>query len=141
MTPDETKTYLLQYADLESKIARKLEERCRLWALATKVTPAMGSNVSGGIPDPVGSFGTRLAILEREIDECIDRKAAITAAIEALPEERHRRILTEVYVNGRTLVEVSVVMKYSYRWAKEHHRQALFEITEKVCPGLPRIAP
>lgn len=131
MTPDETKRYLRQYAALESKIARKLEERCRLWALATKVTPALGSNVSGGIPDPVGGFGTRLAILEREIDECIDRKAAITAAIEALPEERHRRILTEVYVNGRTLVEVAQTVRYSEDYTQRLHRRALSQILVK----------
>lgn len=131
MTPEETKRYLRQYADLESKIARKLEERCRLWAQATKVTPALGSNVSGGIPDPVGSFGTRLAILEQEIDECIDRKTTIAAAIDALPEERHRRILTEVYVNGRTLVDVAGVVQYSKDYTQKLHRQALLQISVK----------
>lgn len=127
------KEFLSQYRTLNAKINAKLDEAAKIRALAERVTPSEQGGGSGIVSDRVGRGAVRLADLEREIDQDIDRlmdlRAEIETAIENVEDERYRVILTERYLNGKKWCEVSKAVHISdMNWLFKLHGRALKKI-------------
>lgn len=128
------KEYLSQYRLLSAEIDAKLDEAAQIRALAERVTPSDQGGGSGTVSDRVGHSAARLVDLGREIDWEIERlvnlRSEIQEKIEGIEDARGKTILTERYINGKSLLEISRRMNYDYGYICHLHGKFL-EIIKK----------
>ncbi len=133
----DAKTYLRQLTRMDKRIDALCERRTRYEALAMRRT----GGYTGGMPgaqhrdSSVERYACKLVDLAREIDRRIDEYVDLTRVIEAqiaaLPDGRHRDILTWRYVNDWSWDRISEAMSYDMRWVFRLHGCALSEF-EKI---------
>lgn len=146
MTSPEKKEYLKGFRKLGMEIDRKLEEYARLRAWALRISPVLSGMPKGsGITDRVGNVVERLIevneTINREIDEYLNRREEISAAIEALEDPTLRTILGLYYLNGATWEEVSQKAHYSYMQVTRLQEKALEALPLNLTAPLPSPSP
>lgn len=132
-TVQEKKTYLKDFRKLGLEIDRMIEEYKRLYSWATRITPTL-SDLPGshGSEDRVSGCVERLICINeeinRKIDEYIDRREEIHAAIESLEVGTLRTLMGLYYLNGLTWGEVAERLGYEIRTITRLHGAALEQI-------------
>lgn len=132
------KRYLQQIRRLDTQINRDIEERHRLKAMSTKITPTLKPAVvsgGGGSQDKLSEAMAKIIDLEaeinREIDRLIDARNAVTATIDKVEDERLHAVLNMRYVHFKTFEQIAADMNYTYRWVCSMHGRAL-QAVEKI---------
>ena len=129
------KEYLRSIRNADENINYRLSEISKLRAEITSISPKTGGErvQTSGDSDPMKAVD-RLVTLEAEINAEIDRytelKVKAREMISQLPNDRHRAILTEYYLNHKTWEQVAEYMNISNRHAKRLHGWALQEFSE-----------
>ena len=136
MTPENEakKQYLLRYRQAEREVRLLMEEKERLLALATNVTPSYSGEAKGsGSGDRMGAAVDKIVQCEEEInraiDEAVDLRAEIKSAINALPDTRLRELLVRRYLLGQKWEQVAWEMHLEFRWVLRLHGMAIAELT------------
>lgn len=133
MTSQEKKEQLLKYREAEKESERLEQEIARWYSKAEKMTTVIklvpggaggGRSVENAI-DEIDSLKNELA--ERRQKE-VKLRRAIGAAIEAVDDEKCRRLLCYKYIDGLTWEEVAEAMDMSPRGATKMHGRALAKI-------------
>jgi len=107
------KEWLQSAPKLDRQIEGKIEQRERLWALATKVTTTITDMPGASTPDPHRGENVmvRIAELDRDINADIDRladlKRDIRTAIESVSDDKLKKILQCRYLNYMTWKQTS----------------------------------
>lgn len=131
------KRYLQQIRLCNSRINAKLEERERLKAIVTKITPTLKQDVvSGGgsqdkLSDAVAKIVDLEAEIDREIDRLVDARTAVTATIDRVEDARLHTVLNMRYVQFKTWEQIACYMGRSYQWVCKLHGTAL-QAVEKI---------
>lgn len=107
--------YLGQIRRLNARIDNKLQEKKQIMDLATNITPVLSDMPRGsGVSDKVGNAGTKLANLEKQInqiiDQLIDARDEIIRLIETLPPDEYT-VLHNYFVLGQTVECIAENMK------------------------------
>ena len=135
MTPENEakKQYLLRYRQAEREVQLLMEEKERLLALATRVTPSYSGEAKGsGSGDRMGAAVDKIVQCEEEINEAIDAavdvRREVIEKILTIPDQTLRQVLRRYYILGMTWEEVAVHMHYSSMHVCRHHGQALAQM-------------
>ena len=136
MTPENEakKQYLLRYRQAERDVQLLMEEKERLLALATKVTPSYSGEAKGsGSGSRVESAAEKIIQCEEEINRAIDcavdLRSEIKGAIATVPDWKLREILTRRYILGQKWEQVAWEMSMEFRWVLRLHGMAIAELT------------
>lgn len=136
MTPENEakKQYLLRYRQAEREVRLLMEEKERLLALATRITPSYSGEAHGsGSGSRVESAAEKIVQCEeginRAIDEAVDLRAEIKSAINALPDTRLRELLVRRYLLGQKWEQVAWEMDLEFRQTFHLHNRALTQLT------------
>lgn len=130
------KEYLRTIRNADENINYRLSELGKLRAEIKSISPkTSGERVqTGGDSDPMKAVD-RLVDMERQINAEIDHytelKVKTREMISRLPNDRHRAILTEYYLNAKTWEQVAESLNISDRHAKRLHGWALKEFSKK----------
>lgn len=130
MTPKE---YLNQITLLDQRIETNLESIERLKARAASVTSKLSDDKGQGTNTPHDFTDTiaKVLVLEekvnKEIDQLVDLKSKITKEINGLDNKAYTVLLLKRYVLGKSLLEISKEMNYSYHRVRHMHGEALEE--------------
>lgn len=133
----DAKRYLQQIRLYDSCINAKLEERSRLKAMVTKITPTIKQDAvsGGGNQDKMAETMAKLIDLEAEIDRAVDRYAdarnAVTGTIDRVTDARLHKVLSKRYVEFKTWEQIACEMGKSYQWVCKLHGIAL-QAVEKI---------
>ena len=121
--------YLEQIGKIDTIIINKLNDYKR-WV---EVAEGLGGFSVGDrvqttknlhqIPDAIGKY----IDIEREIEELKKKRLAIIGSIEVLPPNEYK-ILYGIYVDGKSLKELSIESDKSYGWAKVEKAKGLGNI-------------
>ncbi len=131
------KRYLQQIKRLDTKINRDIEEKHRLKAMATKITPTLKPVVvsGGGTQDKLADAMAKLLDLEAEINREIVRFAKareeVVSTIDKVEDDRLHKVLTKRYVEFKTFEQIACEISCSYQWACKLHGEAL-KVIEKI---------
>lgn len=131
------KRYLQQIRRLDTQINRDIEERHRLKAIATKITPTLKPVVvsGGGTQDKLADAMAKIIDLEteinREIDRLVDVRNAVIATIDKVEDDRLHKVLTKRYVELKTFEQIACEISCSYQWVCKLHGTAL-QVVEKI---------
>ena len=111
--------WLKRIGKLNQMIDAKLDEMERLRTIATNTVGQLdGMPHAPGISDKVGKMAVKLAVLEQEIDDLIDKyidhKRDVANALEKLSAEEYG-ILHKYYIVGMTLEQIAEGMGYCKR--------------------------
>ena len=131
------KEYLRQLRSLDILINAMLQEKERLFAMATKVNAPLSDCKVDSSPD--NSKNTDLIIkvaalqgeINKQVGDYVDLRMTIIQQISGIEDMRYRTILTMRYIDRRSFSEIAVLMKYNLRWVKRLHGWALQEF-EKI---------
>lgn len=141
MTPENEakKQYLLRYRQAEREVQLLMEEKERLLALATKVTPSLSGEAHGsGGGDRVGTATEKIIQCEEEINRAVDRavdlRNEIKGAIATVPDWKLREILTRRYILGQKWEQVAWEMSLEFRWVRRLHGRAIAILTLESPP-------
>ena len=130
MTP---KQYLSRARGIDRRIDTLLEERARLWALATKMSSPLTGMPSGGSgEDPLAHAVERIMLLDRTINEVVDNyvdtRDEIAAVITQVEDGRYRLLLHCRYILGLGWEDIGNRMSYDLRWIHRLHGCALLAV-------------
>jgi len=133
---NEAKEYLEQIQLCDKKINSKLEELCRLNALAYKVTSTLKAVAvfGSGTQDKVGDAVSRIVDLQREINDDIDKycdkKAEVRALIDQIKNPDELDVLSKRYLLYESLEQIACEMGFTYRNVCYIHGRALQTVAE-----------
>lgn len=136
--------WLEQVRKLDELINAKLTERDQLMDMATKITPDMSDTPHGsGVTDKVGNAATMLADLAKDIDclvdEYVDRKLAVVAALEKLPPFQYGA-LHRYYIRYMTWEDVAEDMGRSYMQVMRYKKKGLRKLANVIeCYTIPMV--
>lgn len=123
--------YLNQIKKLDELIDAKIAERNRVWSIATNVNSKTSDGMphaKGNVSDPVGVGAIRLYIVERELDDLIDRyvdyKQEVVKTLEKLPDKEYG-VLHRYYIRNMTLEQIAEDMGYCERQISRIKKDAL----------------
>lgn len=135
MTPENEakKQYLLRYRQAEREVQLLMEEKERLLALATRVTPSYSGEAKGsGSGSRIESSAEKLDACRRKLDAAVcralDIRQEIDALIQAVPEWKLRELLTRRYILGQKWEQVAWEMDLEFRQVFRVHNYALSRI-------------
>lgn len=141
MTPENEakKQYLLRYRQAEREVRLLMEEKERLLALATKVTPSYSGETKGsGSGDRMGAAVDKIVQCEEEINRAIDcavdLRSEIKGAIATVPDWKLREILTRRYILGQKWEQIAWEMSLEFRWVRRLHGRAIAVLTLESPP-------
>ena len=141
MTPENEakKQYLLRYRQAEREVQLLMEEKERLLALATKVTPSYSGEAKGsGSGSRVESAAEKIIQCEEEINRAIDcavdLRSEIKGAIATVPDWKLREILTRRYILGQKWEQIAWEMHLEFRWVRRLHGRAIDALTLESPP-------
>ena len=141
MTPENEakKQYLLRYRQAEREVRLLMEEKERLLALATKVTPSYSGEAHGsGSGSRVESAAEKIIQCEEEINRAIDcavdLRSEIKGAIATVPDWKLREILTRRYILGQKWEQIAWEMHLEFRWVRRLHGRAIDALTLESPP-------
>ena len=127
-------------AERELKLLEQEYEQAKADILHLKAIQYDADKVSGG---KIGDLSDAIAVLEgyaERINEQWDKLIALRreakGLIEQIADGRYRDVLTRRYLQGQTLEEIAVDLRYNYRWIKRLHGRAMGEF-EKLAPESP----
>ena len=132
MTNQEKKKWLRRYLDLNGAINQKILELDAVRSLCEKVTPSYS-----GMPQQPGNrtkdnsylrLVTMSQKIDAEIDQYVDMRAEIQAAINTVSDMQLRTLLSLRYINGLTWEKIAVEMNYTYRNVLYLHGTALKQL-------------
>lgn len=131
---DAVHDYLSSVHFLNERIMAKTIERDQLMTLATSVTANIdGMPHASGKSDKIGNIAVKLADLDREINELVDRyvnlKRDVVNALETLPQQQYL-VLHKHYIQGMSWGAVAQDMGYS--------REHIWRIKVKALENLKR---
>lgn len=136
------KEYLKEYQRLNIEINSMVGESCRLRRLAENIgVSRYDGNGAGGKHAKAGAAHFESAVdkitevetgINTKIDELIEKREKIAAAIETVDDTTLRSLLKYRYLDGYTFERVAVEMNYSWRWVLDLHGQALKEIAKTI---------
>lgn len=117
MTNKEKKEWLKRYGELDTEINSLLREQESWRALLLRITPAYTQTAKGSSdPHSKENVIARIAELEDEINETIDKRldvrAEINAAIERVQSDRQRTLLRMRYIEGKKWDDIAEAMHY-----------------------------
>lgn len=127
----DVKEFLSQHKLIDDSINAKLEEIKELRALATKMSPSLSgeSHSKGTISDRVGRTVAKIADLESEVNDEIDRlvelKTEIRAMVSSLGDVLLRNLLERRYILGMGWEKIAEEMGYTPRHITRLHNQAI----------------
>lgn len=131
MTNQEKKAWLMQYRAAEREERRLSEELERWRSRAESATARYGADTCGGgdgrsLEHAAEHIAHLAAQLEHQRIGLVRLRREIGAAIDAVPDARHRELLRLRYIDGRTWEQVAEFMGYDDpRWVYVLHSNAL----------------
>ena len=141
MTPENEakKQYLLRYRQAEREVRLLTEEKERLLALATKVTPSYSGEAKGsGSGDRMGAAVDKIIQCEEEINRAIDcavdLRSEIKGAIATVPDWKLREVLTRRYILGQKWEQIAWEMSLEFRLVRRLHGRAIAVLTLESPP-------
>jgi DNA-directed RNA polymerase specialized sigma subunit len=129
-----TKDYLSQAYRVDRLITSKLQQVQSLKELATRATSTLSDVPRGGSRNNhrMEDIIAKMIDLENEIngdiDQLVDLKRAIIAAVKGVPEPEQRILLELRYLCFKSWGEIAADMRYSKDYVFELHRKALAAI-------------
>lgn len=127
----DVKEFLSQHKIIDDCINAKLDEIKELRSLATRLSPSISgeSRSVGTVSDRVGRTAAKIADLEREVNDQIDRlievKAEINAMINSLDDILLRNLLERRYLLGFSWEKIAEDMGYTPRHITRLHNKAI----------------
>ena len=132
MTNQEKKAYLSRYRDNEREIRRLQEEILRWESLAGRTTVSFGGAGGSNGEDRMQAAIEQIVALQNrltlQLEQQVQVRDGIEAAIGTVPEERLRLLLRYRYIEGWTWERIAVEMNYAYRNVTRLHGQALADM-------------
>jgi seryl-tRNA synthetase len=125
------KEYLSQAYHIDQRINSKLEQVQSLRELVTKATatlsdaPPSGSRNVARMSDIIAKMVDLEEEINADIDDLVDLKAEITAAIKALDNPDYAMVLELRYLCFKPWEEIASAMHYHSKYIYELHRNAL----------------
>ncbi len=124
------KEYLYRIKNLDTEVNIKLEELKCLKQKSLGVQPisfeqkvkSSNGNSSNRVIDKIIDLES---LINSEINELINIKAEAHDLITQLKNPKHRSLLTEYYLNNKTLEQTAETMRYSYDYIRHLHSGAL----------------
>ena len=134
MTNQEKKKWLLEYRRLEQNIERDMEELPRLESRAEKITSMVsdmpkGSQQGDSLQRSVEKICELKVSLNQRIDAAVEKRKEIETVIETLEDKTLQLLLRYRYIDGMTWEQITVKMRYDYRWVLRLHGRALERLT------------
>lgn len=133
----DVKKYLSQIRRYDSRINAKLEERDRLKAMLTKITPTLRDDaVSGGhgsqdkLSDAVAKLIDLEAEINREIDSLVDARKSVVGTIDKVTDTQMHEVLCKRYIAFKTWEQIAFEIGKSYQWTWSIHGKALQAVEE-----------
>ena len=127
-------------AERELKLLEQEYEQAKADILHLKAIQYDADKVSGG---KIGDLSDAIAALEgyaervnTQWDRLITLRKEAGALIEQIEDGRYREVLKRRYLQGQSLEEIAVDLRYNYRWIKRLHGRAMGEF-EKLAPESP----
>lgn len=135
-----TKQYLSQIIKYDRMIKNKLEEIYQLRTMACNITVSNDDDrvQTSSDKDKIGCFVAKIADMEREVDEIIDKRYLIVKQIEDLEDINSYDILAQKYILGIDLKVIAIDMKITYRHFTRLYDKALKDFEKKYlkCPRM-----
>lgn len=128
---ESAKEYLLSIKRYDTIIDAKQREIDDLYALITRVTPVLKTDVvsGGGNQDKIGNAIAKITDLQnelnRDIDHFVDLKREAAAKLGKVTRAEYYEILHKRYFEYQSLEQIAVSMNYTYRWIRRLHGRAL----------------
>lgn len=128
---ESAKEYLQNIKRYDAIIDAKQREIDDLYALITRVTPVLKTDVvsGGGNQDKIGSAVAKItdlqAELNRDIDHFVDLKREAASKLGKVTKAEYYEILHKRYFEYQSLEQIAVSMNYTYRWIRRLHGRAL----------------
>jgi hypothetical protein len=125
------KEYLRRLYWLDKRIASIHAELVGLAEQATRATHVLSPDKAQAAPprDAQGDLIAAIVDLEgemrAEIEKYVRLKREIRAKIDGVPNELHRLILRERYVNFKKWEEIAAALHYGRQWVTKQHNRAL----------------
>ena len=115
--------------NLNSEVNEAIERYDRERERATKITASL-SAMPGGAPDP--HKWDKLLILGEDANNTVDRyyevRREVEAAINTLPDSRHRRVLSLTFLDFQPVGAVADAMHYSPRHIRRLKTDAILQL-------------
>ena len=127
------KEYLRQLRSLNILINAMLQEKERLFAMATKVNAPLSDCKVDSSPDNSKTEEIIIKMtalgetINDQVDHYVDLKTKVTEQINMLRDTRYRVLLYMRYINGYSFAEIAQRMDYEIRWIMSLHGRALQE--------------
>ncbi len=135
MTTEEVKQFLSSYRNCFVDIGQLREEREQIWEIVTSCGGAPSGGHSG-VSDKVGKLSAKLADYDNKIlaklKKAIAKLDNIRTVIEAVPDEKLRRLLRLKYINGYTFEQIAVKLGYCDRQIYRLHNEALQVVKDVI---------
>lgn len=125
MTPKE---YLMQYRDSLTRADELKAHLAELRALTESLKDEHGEHVA--LDAAVANLVDAQAQTAAELENLCRLRAKILSVIGCVPRVRYRELLTERYINGRTLVQIAADRNQSYEHICRLHGAALCAVSE-----------
>lgn len=128
---ESAKEYLQNIKRYDTIIDAKQREIDDLYALITRVTPVLKTDVvsGGGNQDKIGNAIAKItdlqAELNRDIDHFVDLKREAALKLGKVTRAEYYEILHKRYFEYQSLEQIAVSMNYTYRWIRRLHGRAL----------------
>ena len=90
------------------------------------------SSPKNKLEEAMVKLSNRMAYLDRKIAELSVEIDDRINSIESLENVRYRDVLYKVYVEYKSFEEISVEMKYTYKYTRNLHGEALNELAKNV---------
>lgn len=136
------KEYLWRIRDAERELkqAEQEYEQAKADILHLKAIQYDGDKVTGGkigdLSDAIAAIESYAERINVKWDKLLALREEAKARIEQIKDGRYREVLTRRYLQGQSLEEIAVDMRYNYRWIKRLHGKAIGEF-EKLAPESP----
>ena len=128
---ESAKEYLLSIKRYDTIIDANQREIDALYALITRVTPVLKTDVvsGSGNQDKIGNAIAKITDLQnelnRDIDHFVDLKREAAAKLGKVTRAEYYEILHKRYFEYQSLEQIAVSMNYTYRWIRRLHGRAL----------------
>ena len=124
-----TKEYLGQIRNLDRRISAKIEEKEAVKGVLERVTSSLRERVQISKRDTFEDDAAKLADLEDDIGEEINRfiamKTMITRQIDCVPDNLYATLLSKRYLSMKTWEEIADDLNYDLRTVYKLHDKAL----------------
>ncbi|MBU5419982.1 DUF1492 domain-containing protein [Acetanaerobacterium sp. MSJ-12] len=122
--------WLSRYRKLGKRVDQKCEELSQWRSRSEKVTSSFSDGPKGGeegnrLEETVERIIAIEEELNREIDEMVDIRKEIQAAISSLEDCTLEALMEMRYLGGRSWEEIAVALSYNYRWILRLHKKAI----------------